>query len=103
MDYKSISNHCLYNSCQSGFYKLHSTEMVLLKVTNDIMAAEDGKCSAFDSIDHGIVLYRLNQLVGIFQSVLDWFSSYLADNKKTPHMIAKSHIAHACPLSYSDL
>lgn len=68
---------------------LHSAETALLKVTNKIMtAADDGKCSllvlldlsfAFDTTDHGILLNRLNQLVGISWSVLGWFSSYLAN------------------------
>lgn len=65
---------------------MHSTETTLLKVTNDIMiAADEGKCSvlvlldlmsAFDTVDHSILLNWSNQLVGISGTALEWFSSY---------------------------
>ena len=73
---------------QSGFRKHHSTETALLKVSSDIMmSADSGKCtvlvlldlsSAFDTIDHQILLRRLRDEVGLSGSVLHWFSSYLS-------------------------
>ena len=59
----------------SGFRKLYSTEIALFKVSNDIlMTADAGDCfvlvlldlsTAFDAVDHHILIHRLNHLVGI--------------------------------------
>uniref|UniRef100_A0A669ESL6 Reverse transcriptase domain-containing protein n=1 Tax=Oreochromis niloticus TaxID=8128 RepID=A0A669ESL6_ORENI len=81
--------HNILDKFQSGFRKLHSTETALLKVTNDLlMAADRGDCSvlvlldlssAFDTVDHQILIHRLNLMVGISGSVLKWFTSFLED------------------------
>ena len=67
----------------------HSTETALIKVTNDICLNTDaGKASilvlldlsaAFDTVNHGILLHRLKNWVGISGTVLNWFKSYLED------------------------
>lgn len=74
---------------QSGFKPLHSTETALLKVFNDLLLNLDsGNCAililldltaAFDTVDHTILLSRLERCVGIKGSALEWFKSYLAD------------------------
>lgn len=79
----------LFNSFQSGFRPQHSTETVLIKVLNDIRRNTDaGKSSvlllldlsaAFDTVDHNILLSRLEQWVGLTDTVLQWFTSYLHD------------------------
>lgn len=74
-----------------NFYKQHhSTETALIRVHNDISCAiiDDGRSvllllldllAVFDTIiDHGILLSRLSQMYGFFNTVLDWFSSYLS-------------------------
>lgn len=52
------------------------------------MASDTGNCtvvvlldlsSAFDTVDHLILLDRLRNHVGISGGALDWFASYLAD------------------------
>ena len=79
----------MFDRFQSGFCKLYSTEAALLKVSNDIlMAADAGDGSvlvlldlsaAFDTVDHHILIHRLNHLGGISGTALEWFSSYLMD------------------------
>ncbi|CAJ1061240.1 RNA-directed DNA polymerase from mobile element jockey [Xyrichtys novacula] len=74
---------------QSGFKALHSTESALLKVSNDIlMTTDSGKfvvlvlldlSAAFDTVDHSILISRLEHCVGIKGVALDWFRSYLRD------------------------
>lgn len=81
--------HNICEKFQSGFHKNHSTETRLLRISNDIlMSADAGEFSVLvlldlsgvsDTVDHCTLIGRLNSLVGISGSALDWFSSYLSD------------------------
>ena len=72
---------------QSSYKSHYSTETVLVKVQNDILKAIDNNRSvilllldlsaAFDTVDHSILLSRLQNRFGIRNIALKWFHSYL--------------------------
>ena len=80
-----ISNNILYDR-QFGFKKAHSTDMALMALVEDISSALDEKLwvssvfidlsKAFDTLDHSILLEKLQHL-GIRDVSLDLFGSYL--------------------------
>ena len=84
-----INFHNLYNTCQSAYRPGHSTETALLKVVNDLfLSPNKGNISvlalldfssAFDTIDHPILVPRLHTDFGFTDTVLQLFSSYLTD------------------------
>ena len=96
---------------QSAFKVLHSTEAALLKVQNDILrAVDDNKSvilllldlsSAFDTVDHSILLYRLSHHFGIKGNALALFDSYLKSCKQFVHIedcqSSQCCLAHGVP------
>ena len=90
--FKQILMHIDFNSLhaifQSAYKKYHSTETALLRVYTDLLdGIDDGKIcflnlldlsSAFDTIDHDILITRLHTCFGISGNVLNWIRSYLS-------------------------
>ncbi len=87
--YSFLEKSDICEAFQSGFRPSHSTETALIRVTNDLLLSSDRGCisllvlldlsAACDTIDHIILLNRLENFVGISGSALAWFKSYLSD------------------------
>ena len=87
-----VTENNLAEPFQSAYKSGHSTETALLRVKDDIMLALDNKqavilvlldlSAAFDTVDFGILLARLEQLFGFTDTVLCWFKSYLTQRSQ---------------------
>ena len=94
------------HTCQSAYRPGHSTETALLKVTNDLfLSLNKGNISvlalldfssAFDTIDHTILVHRLHTDFGFTDTVLQWFSSYLTD--RTHYVSLSNHCSAFAPV-----
>ena len=90
-EHMKINN--LYEEFQSSYRKCHSTETALTAVHDDILRHIDEKQSvilllldlsaAFDTIDHVILLSRMQSYLGVSDTALAWFKSYLTDRKQS--------------------
>ncbi len=79
----------IYEKFQSGCRPHHRTETTLVKISNDLLFASDQGCisllvlldlsAAFYSIDHEILIDRLQNYTDIQGQALRWFRSYLSD------------------------
>ena len=88
-----INVHCeiheLDEPLQSAYRQYHCTESALLKVHNDIMRLKDqGRVgllalldlsAAFDTVNHDILIQRLQQDYGITDTAIAWFNSHLRE------------------------
>jgi len=89
---------------QSAYRRFHSTETVM-KVYNDLLlAADNGDVSAlrlldltaaFDTVDHDLMMLKLERQFGLRGVVLDWFRSYLCGRTyRVIHVGKTSCIVH---------
>ena len=88
--YFKINN--LFYPSQYGFRGDHSTELAALELVDRTKKDLDNKCTpvavfmdlskAFDTLDHHILLSKLNYY-GIHGSAHSWFSSYLSGRKQS--------------------
>lgn len=83
----------LFDKFQSAYRKFHSTETLLMRLHDDILYNLDqNRCTfllmldlsaAFDTLDHGILLDRLTNKVGITGLAFTWLKSYLSGRSQT--------------------
>ena len=90
--YSYLTDHCLLSKYQSGFRPKHSTLSALIQICDDLLNNMDqGKIScivfldirkAFDSINHDILLQKMNDKFGFSYNELKWFKSYLNNREQ---------------------
>ena len=93
--YAFLMRHDLLADAQSGFRPCHSTLTALLDITNDWFSNMDNGLlngvlfldlkKAFDTVDHEILLNKLN-FYGVDSISLKWFQSYLTDRKQRTYV-----------------
>ena len=93
---------------QSAYKRFHSTETALLRVQNDILKSLHSKrmvalvlldlSAAFDTIDHKVLLHRLETRFNICDNALAWFQSYLRD--RTQSVSIQGHMSTSTVLSF---
>ncbi len=94
----------------SGFRSHHCTETALVKITNDLLLASDKGCisllvlldlsAAFDTIDHDILIDRLQNYTGIQGQALRWSRSYLSDRYHFVYLNEES--SQLSPVKYGE-
>ncbi len=103
-----LTENDILDKFQSGFRAGHSTETALVKIVNDLRMAVDSGLgvvlimldlsAAFDTVDHSILLKRLECDVGIKGTALKWFHSYLHD--RTFFVNFANNSSSVVPLKY---
>uniref|UniRef100_A0A8C1MKC2 Reverse transcriptase domain-containing protein n=1 Tax=Cyprinus carpio TaxID=7962 RepID=A0A8C1MKC2_CYPCA len=103
-----LQKNYLYEEFQWGFRPHHSTETAIVKITNDLLLASDQGCisllvvldlsAAFNTIDHDILIDRLQNYTGIQGHALRWFRSYLSDRYHFVYLSGES--SHPSPIKY---
>lgn len=101
-----MSTHDLGDRLQSAYKETHSTETALLRVKRDCdNAIDSGKSvllvlldlsAAFDTIDHNILLDRLQTLIGVKSNALKWFKSYISG--RLQKVVIRNSISEQVPL-----
>ena len=105
------ATHDLHEPLQSAYKRYHSTETALLKVYDDIIWAMERKgvtilllldwSSAFDTIDHKVLITRLHNILGVDNIPLAWFESYLRDRSQCVYINGSfsslQHLSYGVP------
>ncbi len=104
---RHIQIHDLHDDLQSAYRVGCSTETALIKIKSDLDTILDqghdvllillDLSAAFDTIDHEILLCRLESCVGLTGKALQWIRSYLADRTQAVHI--QDAVSKEVPLS----
>ncbi len=92
------SKNCLLPKCQSAYRPHHSSETAVLKIISDTLSFFDkgevcllvflDMSSAFDCVDHDILIQRLEISCGVSGAPLQWLTSFLSNRSMTLSRVA---------------
>jgi len=93
---------------QSAYRRHHTTETALLRVISNLLRAADNcrvillvlldLSTAFDCVDHDILLWRLNAAFGIYGTDLQWIKSFLVE--RTQRIFFNGRLSYVGRLPY---
>jgi hypothetical protein len=102
-----LETNGLQDPLQSAYRAGHSTESAVLKIKSDLDAILDNGdaalmvlldlSAAFDTIDHDLLITRLERDVGIKGNALCWIKSYVSDRSQS--VVISDAISKSQPLS----
>ena len=88
-----LKMHDLHSEFQSGYRMDHSCETATLAIYNDLLCLSDSQSkvvlllldlsAAFDTVNHPLLLKKLEENFGLTGNVLMWFKSYLSNRSFT--------------------
>ena len=86
-----IETNRLFPSLQSGYRKNHSCETAVVRIYSDLLVAIDKQShallvlidlsAAFDTINHSLLISKLQKVYNIGGNVIAWIKSYLSQRK----------------------
>ena len=105
---RHLEEHSISEPFQSVYRKFHSTETALTYISNDILCALDKRDSVFvvllylstefDTVDHKLLLSRLEHRVRLRGKVLDWTNSYYHPDSNMCQLVAPAPIPDHFPV-----
>ena len=103
-----LSGNNLLEIFQSTYRQNHSSEIAVFSVLDSLLGSADERLvslvalldlsAAFDTLDHPILLKRLETTFDVRGTVLDWFVSYLSGRFQS--VIVDSVVSASRPLVY---
>ena len=102
-----LTQHNLHDTMQSAYKRGSSTETALLRIKADLdKMLDEGDAAlvvlldlsaAFDTVDHDILIQRLQDEVGLHHSALKWVKSYLSD--RTQAVVINGSVSESAAVS----
>ena len=99
--YIEINN--LHEPFQSAYKPIHSTETALIWIMNDMLIDMDNRKviffalldlpAAFDTVDHTVLVNRIEKLQGVGGNALEWIRSYLTGRSQS--LCSRPHFGHS--------